>query len=277
MDNIVGYQLRTECLRAKTLTKEENLDLVRRIQAGDKEAATKYILCNGKLVVKVIKEKYPVYIDSEDVFQAGIMGLIKAADKFDFSYDVTVSTYAYTWIVQSIGRYIADSEADIRIPIHANEKLIKIKMAINKYDNESVRTDRDKFIANETGFDAQTLAELLPYAENKVSLNSLVNSDGDSDSEMLDFIEDGNTNIEHQIETKDVSERLKTILKEALNDKEYLVIMHRFGFIGDTKTFDEIKDIIGITRRQGIQQCEAKALRKLKNPKYASVLRELYK
>ena len=277
MDNIVGYQLRTECLRAKTLTKEENLDLVRRIQDGDKEAATKYILCNGKLVVKVIKEKYPVYIDSEDVFQAGIMGLIKAADKFDFSYDVTVSTYAYTWIVQSIGRYIADSEADIRIPIHANEKLIKIKMAINKYDNESVRSDRDKFIANETGFDAQTLAELLPYAENKVSLNSLVNSDGDSDSEMLDFIEDGNTNIEHQIETKDVSERLKTILKEALNDKEYLVIMHRFGFMGDTKTFDEIKDIIGITSRQGIQQCEAKALRKLKNPKYASVLRELYK
>lgn len=277
MDNIVGYQLRTECLRAKTLTKEENLDLVRRIQDGDKEAATKYILCNGKLVVKVIKEKYPVYIDSEDVFQAGIMGLIKAADKFDFSYDVTVSTYAYTWIVQSIGRYIADSEADIRIPIHANEKLIKIKMAINKYDNESVRTDRDKFIANETGFDAQTLAELLPYAENKVSLNSLVNSDGDSDSEMLDFIEDGNTNIEHQIETKDVSERLKTILKEALNDKEYLVIMHRFGFMGDTKTFDEIKDIIGITSRQGIQQCEAKALRKLKDPKYASVLRELYK
>ncbi len=277
MDNIIGYQLRTECLRAKTLTKEENLDLVRRIQAGDKEAANKYILCNGKLVIKVIKEKYPYYIDSEDVFQAGIMGLIKAADKFDFSYDVTVSTYAYTWVTQSIGRYIADSEADIRIPIHANEKLIKIKMAINKYENESIQKDRDKFIAEETGFDAQTIADLLPYAENKVSLNSLVSNDGDSDSEMLDFIEDGKINIEHQVETKDVSDRLKKVLREALNDKEYLIIMHRFGFMGDTKTFDEIKEIIGITSRQGIQQCEAKALRKLKHPKYASILRELYK
>lgn len=277
MDNIIGYQLKAECLKAKPLTKEENLELVRRIQAGDKEAANQFVLRNGKLVIKVIKEKYPYYVDSEDIFQAGIMGLLKAADKFDFSFDNTVSTYAYNWIVQSIGRYIVDSESDIRIPIHTNEKLIKIKMAINKYENENIQKDKYEFIQAETGFDLQTIKELIPYIENSVSLNSIVNADDDSDTEMMDFIADSKDSIEKQVESKEIRNKIQEVLKEALNEREYTIIMYRFGFFGDTMTFDEIKRIVGITSRQGIQQCEARALRKLKHPRYASILRELYK
>lgn len=277
MDNIIGYQLRTECLRAKPLTKEENLELVKKIQSGDKEAASQFILRNGKLVIAVIKEKYPYYIDSEDVFQAGIMGLLKAADRFDFSFDNTVSTYAYTLITQSIGRYIVDSESDIRIPVHMNAKLIKIKIALNKYESENLQEDKFKFLQAETGFDLQTIKELIPYIDNSLSLNAVVNTDSDSDTEMMDFIADNKDSIEKQVESKEVRNKVQEVLKEVLNEKEYTIIMYRFGFFGNKMTFDEIKKLVGIKSRQGIQQCEARALRKLRHSRYTDILRELYK
>ena len=120
-----GFSLIKTCAKAKTPTREENLELVRRIQAGDKEAESEFAIRNGKLVIKVIKNKFNMYIDNEDVFQAGLLGLLKAAEKFDLKdkSDISVATYAYIWIRQSIGRYISENENDIRIPVHANEKL----------------------------------------------------------------------------------------------------------------------------------------------------------
>lgn len=275
MDTIVGYQLKKICLKAETLTKEENLELVEKIQNGDKEAANKFIIGNGKLVIKILKDRYPYYADSEDAFQAGVMGLLKAANMYDFRNGASVATYAYNWIRQSIGRYITDSEANIRIPVHTNEKLIKIKQAINRYDNENIQSDRIEYIQEQTGYDLKTLDELMPYVDNSISLNTTVDSDSEAKSEIGDLIADDSESIEEIIETNDLRDRLRKILKEVLNDKEYEIIMYRFGFYGEEKTFDEIKDIIGITSRQGIQQCEARAIKKLRHPKYEKLLREL--
>lgn len=275
MDKIVGFQLKTECLKASTLTKEENEELVRKIQQGNMEAANKFIIGNGKLVIRILKDKFPYYADSEDAFQAGIMGLLKAANLYDFRNGATVSTYAYNWIRQAIGRYITDSEANIRIPIHANDKLIKIKQAITRYDNDNIQSDRIEFIQEQTGFDLKTINDLIMYVDSGVSLNAEVASDSDTKSEMGDFIADESENIEEKVENKAVSEALQKILKEALNDKEYTIIMHKFGFFGEEKTFEEITSLVGIKSRQGIQQCEARALEKLKQPKYAKILQEL--
>lgn len=275
MDSIVGFQLKKECLKAKTLTKEENEELVRKIQQGNMEAANKFIIGNGKLVIRILKDKFPYYVDNEDAFQAGIMGLLKAANLYDFRNGATVSTYAYNWIRQSIGRYITDSEANIRIPIHANDKLIKIKQAIIKYDSDNINSDRMEFIQEQTGFDLKTINELIMYVDSGVSLNAEVASDSDTKSEVGDFIADESENIEAAVESKAVSEALQKVLKEALNDKEYTIIMHKFGFLGEEKTFEEITNLVGIKSRQGIQQCEARALDKLKQPKYAKILQEL--
>lgn len=277
MDNIVGYQLRTECLKSKSLTKEENIELVRKIQAGDKDAANQFILRNGKLVISIINEKFPNYKDDEDVFQAGILGLLRAAEKFDFNFENTVGTYAYSWIMQSIGRYIVDLNTDIRIPVHTNEKLIKIKQAINKYENSNLKTNRNEFIQKETGLDSQTIDKLMPYLDNIVSMNTVIDTDGDGYAEIGDFIADNKDSIEKQLEKKEVKDKVQEILKEVLNKKEYMIIMYRFGFFGDTMKFDEIKRIIGITSRQGVQQCEAKALIKLKHSKYADILKDFWR
>lgn len=277
MDTVIGYQLRTECVKAKTLTKEENLELVRQIQAGNKEAINKYVICNGKLVIKVIKDKFPYYIESEDVFQAGLIGLLKAAEMYETDSEASVATYAYDWIRQSIGRYITNCESTVRIPVHTNEKLIKIKQAVYKYDSEDTKQDKLEFIQEHTGFDSKLINELLPYVDSSISLNSMVESDSDTVGEIIDLIADESESIESRIENKDVSERLHKVLKEALNDKEYTIIMNRFGFFGEEKTFDEITTLVGIKSRQGIQQCEARALKKLQQPKYEKILRELYR
>lgn len=275
MDDIVGFHLKAECLKAKTLTKEENEELVKKIQQGNMDAANKFIIGNGKLVIKILNDKFPYYADSEDAFQAGVMGLLKAANLYDFRNGATVSTYAYNWIRQSIGRYITDSEANIRIPIHANDKLIKIKQAIIKYDNDNIQSDRIEFIQEQTGFDLKTINDLIMYVDSGVSLNAEVASDSDTKSEMGDFIADESENIEEKVENKVISEALQSVLKEALNEKEYTIIMHKFGFFGEEKTFEEITSLVGIKSRQGIQQCEARALEKLKQPKYAKILQEL--
>lgn len=277
MDTTVGYELRKECLKARTLTKEENAELVAKIKNGDKEAANKFIIGNGKLVIRILKDKYPFYADSEDAFQAGIMGLLKAANDYDPSQGATVATYAYQWVRQYIGRYITNSENDIRIPVHQNERLIKIKQAITKYDNEDIKSDRMEYIQEQTGFDLKTLEELIPYVETCVSLNAKVDADSDSGvkSERGDFLTDGSDSIEEATESKLLREKFRELLKEILDDTEFEIIMYKFGFYGKEMTFDEIKDIVGVGSRQAIQQKMARAMRKLQHPKYANIIREL--
>lgn len=275
MDNSIGFRLKSECLRAKTPTQEENLDLIRRIQAGDKTAASDFIVRNGKLVVRLISTNYPSYKDNEDVFQAGLMGLLKSAERFDFSYNVTMGTYAYNWITQSVGRYIADCESEIRIPVHTGNKLTKIRQAIRKYEADRESGDIKKYIIETTGFSVSDIDLLMPYVEKSTSLNSVVDTDDGSDSEVMDFIADSKDSIEKTVERQAVSEHVREILKEVLNEKEYAVIEYRFGFDSKVKSEAELRKITGITSRQGIQQCEARAIRKLRHPKYARLLREL--
>ena len=277
MDTTVGFELRKECLRAKTLTNEENLDFVVKIKNGDKEAATKFIVGNGKLVERILRDKYPFYADSEDAFQAGVMGLLKSASDYDSSHGASVATYAYQWIRQYIGRYITNSETDIRIPVHQNEKLIKIKQAISKYDNEDIKSDRMEYIQEQTGFDLSTLEDLIPYVETSISLNAKVDADSDSGvkSERGDFIADSSESVEEVTENKLLREKFRELLKEVLDDTEFEIIMYKFGFYGKEMTFDEIKDIIGVGSRQAIQQKMARAMRKLQHPKYMKIIKEL--
>lgn len=272
-----GFSLIKTCAKAKTPTREENLELVRRIQAGDKEAESEFVIRNGKLVITVINNKFNMYIDNEDVFQAGLLGLLKAAEKFDLKdkSDISVATYAYIWIRQSIGRYISENENDIRLPVHAHEKLKKMMAIRNKYNTEKPECTLEMYIKQETGFDDNVINTLMPYTLHTISLNEPVKLDSDSrdDSEIIDFIDDKINSTEDDVVEQFRDEAVYNVMKEALNEREFDVICRRFGIGYEQMTLEEVGKAYGITRER-IRQIEVKALRKLRNPRYKRLLQD---
>lgn len=263
----IGYDLKHICRTSKQLSAQENLELVKRIQAGDNDAKKEFIYANGKLIETVIRKNFPKYIDSDDAFQQGILGLMTAAEKFDFTHETMVSTYAYLWIQQSIGRYILNNERDIRIPCKASETLRQIKNTVDEYKKEQHKEDVVTYVSNKLKLKYNRVKELIPYIENMTYLNSYVaNGEGDGDTELIDFIESDEPSVEDTVlsEFDDTNKILHSNLNDVLTDKEKLVIEHRFGLNGNTaKTLEQIGEILGITR-EGVRLIQNKAIQKLK-------------
>lgn len=275
MDKTVGFRLKAECLRAKTPSQEENLELVRRIQNNDSDAASEFILRNGKLVVDAISKYYPLQKDSEDAFQAGLMGLLKSAKSFDLSMDTSISTYAYIWVRQSVGRYIANNENDIRIPIHSYSDLVKIKIVMKEYESENSDLDIKDYIMKKTGFDKDTVDLLMPYVNGSLSLNSVVDNSDGTDTELADFIADENKGTEQRVIESIVKDDVMKVLMSVLNSKELEVIKYKYGLDGAVGSMEELMEVTGIHSRQGIQQCEIRVLRRLKHCPESASLRRL--
>lgn len=275
MDKTVGFRLKTECLRAKTPSQEENLELVRRIQNNDSDAASEFILRNGKLVVNAISKYYPLQKDSEDAFQAGLIGLLKSAKSFDLSMDTSISTYAYIWVRQAVGRYIANNENDIRIPIHSYSDLVKIKTVMKEYESENSDLDIKEYIMKKTGFDKDTIDLLMPYVNGSLSLNSVVDNSDGTDTELADFIADENKGTEQRVIENIVKDDVMKVLMNVLNSKELEVIKYKYGLDGAVESMEELMNVTGIHSRQGIQQCEIRVLRRLKHCSESAKLRGL--
>lgn len=275
MDKTVGFRLKAECLRAKTPSQEENLELVRRIQNNDSDAASEFILRNGKLVVDAISKYYPLQKDSEDAFQAGLMGLLKSAKSFDLSMDTSISTYAYIWVRQAVGRYIANNENDIRIPIHSYSDLVKIKTVMKEYESENSDLGIKDYIMKKTGFDKDTVDLLMPYVNGSLSLNSVVDNSDGTDTELADFIADENKGTEQRVIESIVKDDVMKVLMSVLNSKELEVIKYKYGLDGAVGSMEELMNVTGIHSRQGIQQCEIRVLRRLKHCPESASLRRL--
>lgn len=275
MDKTVGFRLKAECLREKTPSQEENLELVRRIQNNDSDAASEFILRNGKLVVDAISKYYPLQKDSEDAFQAGLIGLLKSAKSFDLSMDTSISTYAYIWVRQAVGRYIANNENDIRIPIHSYSDLVKIKTVMKEYESENSDLDIKEYIMKKTGFDKDTVDLLMPYVNGSLSLNSVVDNSDGTDTELADFIADENKGTEQRVIENIVKDDVMKVLMSVLNSKELEVIKYKYGLDGAVGSMEELMNVTGIHSRQGIQQCEIRVLRRLKHCPESASLRRL--
>jgi RNA polymerase primary sigma factor len=280
MDTIKGseYNLRNQCRKASRLTNEENLELVRKAQNGDKEAMEKLILHNGKLVDTVIKRHAADYYDNEDIFQQGLLGLMTAIERFDFSQETTLSTYSFNWIRSYIGRYISECEESIRIPSRYYEYIKKMKASISKYIRNQETSDMIEYIANDTNLPVDTVKTLMPYIAAKASLDANIQKDSDdSDSVLGDFVADDRMNVEEEGIQSTASEELLDLLGKALKDKEKDILCRRFGITtGKMETLEEIGEDYGVTRER-VRQIEERALKKLKHPKYRRLLKDYVK
>ena len=254
-----------EAAKHSLLTAEEELELGRRIAQGDKNAKERLIASNLRLVISIAKKYIGNGIPLEDLVQEGNIGLIKAADRFDYTKGNKFSTYATWWIRQAIQRSIADTGRSIRVPVHVYEKMILVKRIERELFQVYGRKPTDIELGKKIGLSPENIEQVRTLAsQNLLSLDYALDDDGET--VLGDFVEDKtNDSIEKQIEDNDLINIINDLMDNMLNEKERMVIEKRFGINGNQPmTLEDVGVQLGVTRER-IRQIEHKALKKLKH------------
>ena len=253
------------------LTADEEADLAKRIENGDKEAKDRLIEANLRLVVSIAKRYTGKNTQFLDLIQEGNIGLIKAAEKFDYRRGFKFSTYATCWIRQSITRAISDKSRTIRVPVHVSENIQKVVRIKRQLIVELGKEPTNEDIADRMGTTAEKVCEIMRASMDPVSLGAPVGEDGDSSLE--DFIPDGTQSVENEVTQIRLTEQVQEAIG-ILPEREQRVLRLRFGLDdGRSRTLEEVGSEFHVTRER-IRQIEAKALRKLNTNKASRELRE---
>ena len=273
LDDPVRMYLK-EIGQVKLLSADEEVDLAKRVAAGDKAAKDKLTEANLRLVVSIAKKYSGRGLHILDLIQEGNTGLIRAVDKFDWTKGNKFSTYATWWIRQAITRAIADQARTIRVPVHMVEVINKATRCNRKLVQELGREPTMEEIAKELNLPVEKIIEANRTAADTLSLDTPVGDE--EDTTIGSFVEDDNTPGPADATSNALlAEALSEILG-TLTDREADVLRMRFGmYDGRTHTLEEVGQIFGVTRER-IRQIENKAIRKLRHPSRAKKIKDFY-
>jgi len=254
--------------KSPLLTFEEELELSKRIQKGDKVALKRLIEANLRLVVKIALEFLVPEVPLLDLIQEGNMGLIKAAQKYDYRRHVRFSTYAAWWIKQALMRALSNKRRAIRLPHRKEERLRKINRLYTQLSQSLGRKPSLAELAEAANLSLKEVDTLL-NASNKV-----VSFDSDLDEEsasLYELYEDNSYAPDKEFMKKCLREETMRFL-ERLMEKERQILLYRFSFLsGQRYTLKNIGEKLGLSP-ETVRQMEIRALRKLK--KVAQELKE---
>ena len=259
-DSTIKFYL-DEISRYSLLTFEEEMELAEKIAGGDMTSRQRLINSNLRLVVKLARAYRVTGVSLLDLIQEGNLGLIKAAERYDYHKKVRFCTYAAWWIKQAITRFLTDRSRSIRLPYRKEEALRHIQDFIVTFTSDEMRSPSLKEISEGTGIKHNDVVNIMEFANNPISLYSETNIDNGS---LIDFLEDSNYSPDDALFKKCAEEETRESLSR-LKKKERDIIRFRYNFVdGKKHTLKTIGEQMGISP-ETVRQIEIRALKKLKD------------
>ena len=251
-----------ELSKHKLISSQEEIELGRRIQAGSQQALLELVAGNLRLVVSIAKRYMRQGMDFEDVIQEGNLGLMLAAKKFDPSMGNKFSTYATWWIRQAITRALSNKSRTIRLPVHVNEMLFKLRRAAKPFYQKMGRPPTIAELCQSTGFSSVEVDHLLKSCMNTLSMDEYISA---GEEETLEkFIEDKSIpRPEEHAEMELLTRKVKGLMN-ALAQDERNVLIPLYGLDGKTRrSAKEVASLLGIEVKD-VRRIEIRGLRRLR-------------
>src|SRR5438552_4666686 len=250
-----------EAGRYPLLTAAEEVELAKKIERGDQRAKDRMINSNLRLVVSIAKKYQGHGLSLLDLIQEGIIGLIRAVEKFDWRRGYKFSTYATWWIRQAVQRGVANKSRTIRIPVHIVEREQKISRAERALMTQLERDPTDEEIAEKSKLSLKHVQEVRAAARAVTSLDRPIGAEGDTS--FGDLIAGQDAEPSEEVHVSLAEDTVRTAV-ETLPERERDVVKLRYGMDGDPdpKSLEEIGRQLGLTRER-VRQIEARALQRL--------------
>ena len=246
--------------RYPLLTAAEEVALAKRIERGDAQAKELMINSNLRLVISIAKKYQGQGLPLFDLVQEGVIGLDRAAEKFDWRRGFKFSTYATWWIRQACQRGVSGQSATIRIPTHVNERRAKIARARRRLELELGRAPTREELSDATALPLKHIGEALDAAEAPVSLNQPVGSA--EEGEFGDLFSDPSASDPAEEATAAVQREEVRLAVNRLPERERRVVELRFGFDSEPASLERIGNELGLSRER-VRQLEADAFERL--------------